>query len=404
MKVILAGETYSSNLGDPIIADCLEYIIKSLNPSCRISKIDISGRNSISNNNSFNNANSFKVNITNKLNSNISKQILNIITWILRKNQKLKVKWANDLHGASLLIIGGGNLIMDNALYFPLRINLLAKCARREKVPYAFHACGVSNNLTSIGKKLYARNIELAQKVSVRDVKSKNRLIDISKEFKSSFVTFDPGLMAAECYSIDVTRISNRNTIGLGVAAPKVLSTHSYNKLNYSYESLKNFWVKIATELNERNIPFQFFTNGSSLDQKFAEDIAYEVKRNFKMDCLPLVERNTNPEELVKTISEFRSIIAHRLHACIVATSLRVPVVGLSWDDKMNSFFVSLDREVNCIDEKYTLNTDLVLDTLWKVETSDLLENSLSKLNDAKQVIIDDVKFLLESNNIGIQI
>jgi polysaccharide pyruvyl transferase WcaK-like protein len=38
-------------------------------------------------------------------------------------------------------------------------------------------------------------------------------------------------------------------------------------------------------------------------------------------------------------------IIAHRMHACILAHSFAIPAIGLKWDVKLDSFFALSGRE-----------------------------------------------------------
>jgi polysaccharide pyruvyl transferase WcaK-like protein len=44
------------------------------------------------------------------------------------------------------------------------------------------------------------------------------------------------------------------------------------------------------------------------------------------------------PKVLVKTISSFNCLISHRLHANIIAHSLHIPSIALSWDAKVQSY------------------------------------------------------------------
>ncbi len=37
-------------------------------------------------------------------------------------------------------------------------------------------------------------------------------------------------------------------------------------------------------------------------------------------------------------------LIAHRLHACVIAYALAIPAVGLAWDSKLDAFFESVGR------------------------------------------------------------
>jgi hypothetical protein len=57
-----------------------------------------------------------------------------------------------------------------------------------------------------------------------------------------------------------------------------------------------------------------------------------------------------HPKELAKTISGFRALISHRLHANIIAHSYAIPTVGLKWDAKILSYFILIDREQFCLE------------------------------------------------------
>ena len=48
------------------------------------------------------------------------------------------------------------------------------------------------------------------------------------------------------------------------------------------------------------------------------------------------------PAELAAIISQLSGVVAHRLHACILAYAFRRPIVGLGWDRKLESFFQSV--------------------------------------------------------------
>ncbi|TLX69455.1 polysaccharide pyruvyl transferase family protein, partial [Pseudomonas nicosulfuronedens] len=50
------------------------------------------------------------------------------------------------------------------------------------------------------------------------------------------------------------------------------------------------------------------------------------------------------PSDLKSHISEADIVIAHRLHANIIAYSLGIPSIGLNWDSKVKSFFTAVQR------------------------------------------------------------
>ena len=56
----------------------------------------------------------------------------------------------------------------------------------------------------------------------------------------------------------------------------------------------------------------------------------------------------SKPEELVKTISQFKSIVSFRLHSHIIAASLNIPSVSVVWDDKVRIFFEKIGHPERC--------------------------------------------------------
>ncbi|MDB2506953.1 polysaccharide pyruvyl transferase family protein [Opitutales bacterium] len=56
-------------------------------------------------------------------------------------------------------------------------------------------------------------------------------------------------------------------------------------------------------------------------------------------------------------------ILAHRLHANILAYSYDVPHVGLTWDKKMDAFFQMTEREMFLLEGAMS-NTEIIVKTL----------------------------------------
>ena len=76
------------------------------------------------------------------------------------------------------------------------------------------------------------------------------------------------------------------------------------------------------------------------------------LKLNPSEILLPLAR---TPEELIKQLNSFSSVMAHRLHACIVSVSLGKTIVPVIWSDKVSSFAKMVDNKIAVWpDEKYT--------------------------------------------------
>lgn len=63
------------------------------------------------------------------------------------------------------------------------------------------------------------------------------------------------------------------------------------------------------------------------------------------------LERPISPEKLIENISEFSSIISYRLHSQIIATSLGIPFISISWNEKINEYSAKIGCEKFCITE-----------------------------------------------------
>jgi polysaccharide pyruvyl transferase WcaK-like protein len=56
------------------------------------------------------------------------------------------------------------------------------------------------------------------------------------------------------------------------------------------------------------------------------------------------------PADLAGFVSGCDLVIAHRMHACIAAHSFAVPTIGLTWDEKLASFFALAGRSRYAVD------------------------------------------------------
>jgi hypothetical protein len=144
-------------------------------------------------------------------------------------------------------------------------------------------------------------------------------------------LTIDPALLAAQVFRPG----ARGSTIGLNVMSPDVVNRHTGQALQWT--ALKDLWVGLAMLLERDQVPFEFFTNGSPEDAEFCREVVMEAERRAgcRVDAfVPL-----SVDEFVARMSTYRSVVVHRLHAAIVAVAFKIPVVALSWDDKLQSFF-----------------------------------------------------------------
>lgn len=143
----------------------------------------------------------------------------------------------------------------------------------------------------------------------------------------------DIGVWSSETF--DIQKDQNSNLVGIGMITYKRFAEF---KKGVSHEQYNQTIIDIIKLLESNGVRWKMFTNGVNADYENAVEVCNSL--NLKPeDCI--VEPHT-PYELVKIISGFKGIITARLHSCIVAYSLDIPYIALSWNNKLNYFSDSI--------------------------------------------------------------
>lgn len=334
MKILIVGERYSTNLGDPIICESVEYLIKEANQNAEVSFLDLSGKKEFEDWSGYGKLIYSGRISTFKKKASICLTNIGIDTEYLKfkKSHKRKIGYFRDyLDDADfdIAIFAGGQMFKDTFI-FP--ISTVVKYLNDKDIPVIFNACGygeiASKKMrTVLGKALNSNNVKMIS--SRDDIESINSLLD--KESIKAIRTFDPALWTKDVYNVYK---KESDVIGLGV-----MFAH-----NMRYKEMLNFWKKTIDELNERNIKWKMFCNGPAKDYEFAKYILRSM--NYKEEDLSryIVQAPKRPKELVDIISSFRGIISFRLHSHIVACSLGVPGVSIMWDKKVKYFYDNIQK------------------------------------------------------------
>lgn len=152
----------------------------------------------------------------------------------------------------------------------------------------------------------------------------------------------DPAVWCADAFQI--MKQTGNNTIGVGIIRKNIFID---NDLPYSGNELSNLYVGIIEVLKKQFHEVILFTNGTPSDNQFAQTIQQRLKEEKQIECELIIP--SSPEELIRTISLFKGIIAGRLHSCIIAYSLGIPAIGLVWNDKLTLFGKNIGAKENFI-------------------------------------------------------
>lgn len=341
-RIVQFGVPFSPNLGDGVISDCLGYGLQTCAPNTELIRVDLSGRQGFGD-----------VMVGNR--ARII-QVLAMLPGPLRQAvvsarlgqilDRIEPQWRKAIAGADMAIIGGGQLFSDADLNFCLKVARAAELLAEARLPVVVHAAGVADNWSTKGTALFGKVLTTdLRMVGLRDGPS----IAAWREQMAAQpgattapvpeLARDPGLLAALCYGA----APHRGGVGIGVTAAEILSYHADAPMRADLG--QDFFAALAIALADRGHEVAFFCNGAAEDRAVLDQLA--ARDDLRQRGIAICPPPTTPAELARLVGGFDAVVAHRLHACIIAYAYQVPVVGLGWDGKVESFFASVDRQAH---------------------------------------------------------
>ncbi|MDK4718521.1 polysaccharide pyruvyl transferase family protein [Rhizobium sp. CNPSo 3968] len=346
MKIVVFNVKYSENLGDGLLAECVEAALMKSGDGIEVETIDLAGRRAYAATNGGRRR--LALGLLRRLPFFARRRLVRLVLE-LRLN-RLRGLWDEKIAHADAVIIGGGNLFQDDDLNFPLKIGEVLDCVSRYDRPLAVYAVGVSKQWSEPAYDLFARlrRTRLVH-LSVRDGFAQDNWQEHFPEGPSAKIVRDPGLLVQAMATVEKPASSTKRqlTVGLCVTDPVILHRHSgdhASSLPFCSIGAYRDLIGVLLEDGQRVV---LFCNGAREDQLFAERIRNSVRklRVVEAGALDIASRPRVPADLIQTIQSMDVILAHRLHACIAAYALKVPHVGLGWDSKVEGFFNSVGRE-----------------------------------------------------------
>ncbi len=350
MNVLLVGEIYSENLGDPLLCGVVENVIKQKYQDANIYKLDMSGRDNSSNSHFKRRRKFWGVRILTKMLGKTKRRWKIFAIFRLIDEDKNRFLNVLDLldniisqEKIDFVVFAGGSIFMD---YFAATIYCIVKRFKNKKTNIIFHACGMSNlsedAIIVLKEALKQKNIVA---ISLRDS------IDRFKHIFDKIAveeTYDTALQCCRFYH-QADKIEA--FLGVGIIA------------NDGYFAEQR---KLVQELINKKIDFKIFVNGARYDYNYAIKILDNL--NIPMDNKEklLLDKADTPQKLIEQITSFRYIISFRLHSQIIATSYGIPSFGYVWDDKIKEFYRKIGLKDNCSNEY--VNVDSIIKKLENEE------------------------------------
>lgn len=369
-KIVFVGLINDTNLGDKIIADCTKHIFLQQEVDIQAVDLDLMSTKTLFNS------------IINKIFSRFFPA--KCLQTIINKSSKL---YKSSIKDADCVVMVGGGMIKYKYQGLTPYVCGLIKAAMELNIPIVLNSVGVEGySDTDVRCRILKKylNSSTVMAITTRDDFEllTNKWLEGNSRIYTKLVA-DSAVWANEVYGIEKNETSQ--VIGVGLIRGEIF--RDYN-IDFSKKEVIELYSSIIEELERRNIQYKLFTNGFKEDYDLAKEVCENISR---IDLIDEIYHPKDSKELVAIISEFRGVIAARLHACIISYSLEIPVIGLTWNDKLPLFGTQIGYRERFI-ESDNFKAKIIVDKLEK----SLQENyNQGAMLDYKMRIKDSIKEIL---------
>ncbi|HBX75270.1 MAG TPA: polysaccharide pyruvyl transferase CsaB [Acidaminococcaceae bacterium] len=241
---------------------------------------------------------------------------------------------------ADLVISGGGSLLQDvtsmRSLLYYLSIIAAAKWKGRKVMLFAQGIGPIRNRFMRVLTRMVVNKADL---ITVRDRDSAEELERMGVSAVKVDVTADPVLMLNP-----ESRVAGKTILKeAGLDPYKPIIGVSVRVWPDNQRCLKQLAAALGTLSEKYNaqiaiLPLQVSMDlkDSQLLQSYLPDIRNKVT---------LLQGDYSTEEFLSIIGSFRLLIGMRLHALIFAAVMKVPLMAISYDPKVDSFLKAIGAQ-----------------------------------------------------------
>lgn len=255
-----------------------------------------------------------------------------------------------EMLSSRVLISGGGSLFQDSTSskslkYYAFIVNLASRLGMKTYV----YANGVGMIYSDKNKKLTARTVSRADRVSVRDRSSFDELVSIGVNEEHISLTADPAFMMEVCCGDEVRSIREKYGISADMKyfAVSLRRFEGLQRSAYDEGELLDKVLRSCAEVADKyGVTPVFVSMQPDLDLEISKEACRTIGEKYKVDALVVSPENSR--ELLALLkggeqmggAEF--VCSMRLHTLIYACRAAVPVIGLSLDPKIDAFVGAL--------------------------------------------------------------
>lgn len=288
-------------------------------------------------------------------------------------------KMINALRHSHLYINGGGSLIQDctssRSIWFYLFSLSMAKLC---KTPIMMYGCGIGPISRKFNRRLAAKVIDrCADVITLREPSSMEELTKMGVSRPKMHLAADPTLNLAPASDLQIESaffseeldinenyacIAMRKWKGFDKKLPEIAKTVEYIAKKHNLKPL------LVPMERSRDLP---------VAQQIAALCNCEVQ---------ILKNEHDVHTMIGILSKMKIIVAMRLHALVFGAGQGIPVVGISYDEKVSNFMKYIG------DEFYIEYSDFNFDNIEPYIDRALSDASSNKIKDAMLKIRENEK------------
>lgn len=335
-KIGLVGLYSIDNMGDCLICETTRFLLDKSTKECDVVEIDAAPRKLSSYDGLY------------KLNLLVSSFLIRFVVplfsrtvprskaryYLERFAWRLKLQWhfKKTVPGCDAVIFSGGGFLKFKNQGLNYLVEQIVEICELHDIPVMFSGVGIEGyDINDYRCRQLKRTLESP---SIRTVATRDFIEILEQKYEVKPPTHialvgDPAFWAPECY--DIQKMDQSEKIGINVIREDIFKDYG-NQL--SSQDLKTFYIELISELDKKGADWVLFSNGMKSDQEFGLSLLREMGKSSEL----LLPPPRTSRELISLIAGFRTILGARMHACISAYSLDIPVVGLIWNGKLTRF------------------------------------------------------------------
>lgn len=389
LKILLFSLENIDNVGEELLRVNTEFLLHSISPECIIKQSQF--KPEVFDEKSYRllfRLGHYIKRVSHYLNGNLSYRVRNL-SYIVKYSRY----FSKQIKKCDKVITSVG-MFKYSTQDFSYIYHLIAKICQKYHKPLMFSAPSIEafNPSDWRSKQL----VKTANIPSVKIITTRDGIegVNLLKKYYLNSNRFiydnvaDPALWIPECYNIKRNRVLNTTPfIGINVIRKGIFA--DYNK-SFTDDELINIYVELIKLLDKKGWKWAVYTNGMPQDIAVIEELHSIL--DFSEDHI--LNPPKNAKGFVEMINGFDAIFGSRLHSCITAVSLGVPVVGFIWDNKLKYFSENIKRTSFFFEPK-DMSADIIVNALEEAMTS---EYDFKTIHYLKEKTLSSISMFLNNN------